>query len=197
MMTAKDYRVNEEYNPEPAQREIQRLAGWFVGLGAILVVLGAIAIVAAFAVTLATVLLFGVLLLIAGMFQAVQAFLAVRWKGFFWHLLLGLLYALLGAILIADPVEGAIGLTLLIAIFFIVGGVLRIAIALQRRSQAQAGWFLLGGILDLALGLLIGIGWPGTGTWVIGLFLGVELLFGGISLIVVAMAMRRSGLVSG
>jgi len=196
-MPAKEYRANEDYNPEPAQREIQRLGGWFLGLGVVLAVLGAIAVVAAFAATLATVFLFGVLLLIAGMFQAVQAFLAARWKGFFWHLLLGLLYALLGAILLADPVEGAIGLTLLLAAFFVVGGVLRIVLAVQRRGQVQTGWFLFGGILDLLLGLLIWIGWPATGMWVIGLFLGIELLFAGLSLIMVGLAMPRSGEVMG
>jgi uncharacterized membrane protein HdeD (DUF308 family) len=180
-----------ELGPSPA--DVRQNPGWFVALGALLVVLGVIAMVAAFAATLATVLFFGVLLLIVGVVQIAHALAAARWRGFFVHLVGGILYAVVGGLIVFDPVAGAIGLTLLLAVFFVLGGILKIVLGFQ----GESAWFTLSGIVDLVLGLLIAIGWPGTGTWVIGLFLGIELVFTGLSLILVALAMRPSSRLGG
>jgi uncharacterized membrane protein HdeD (DUF308 family) len=159
---------------------------WFTVLGGVLVALGAIAIVAAFAATLATVLLFGVLLLMGGVAQIFHAFSARRWRGFTLHLLVGILYATVGVLILIDPVAGAIGLTLLLAAFFIGLGCLKVILAVQ----AESGWFGLSGALDLLLGILVLVGWPQTGVWVIGLFVGIELVFAGLSLLLLAFASR-------
>jgi len=160
---------------------------WFAVLGGLLLLLGIVAIAAAFAATLATVLLFGILLLIGGAAQLVHAFSFRRWKGVFLHALGGLLYAAVGILILVDPVSGAIGLTFLLAIFFLAAGFLKVFLALQ----AQSGWFGLSGGLDLLLGLLVLLGWPQTGGWVIGLFVGIELMFAGLSLLLLALASRQ------
>jgi uncharacterized membrane protein HdeD (DUF308 family) len=176
----------EERGLAPGPADVRQHQGWFVALGILLVVLGIIAMVAAFAATLATVLFFGVLLLIAGGIQILHALSAVRWRGFILHFLGGILYAAIGGLIVADPVGGAIGLTLLLAAFFTVGGLLKIVLGFQ----AESGSFAFSGLVDLVLGSLIVIGWPQTGTWVIGLFLGIELVLAGFSLIFMASALR-------
>jgi uncharacterized membrane protein HdeD (DUF308 family) len=114
---------------------------------------------------------------------------AARWRGFLVHLLGGILYVTIGALIVVDPVAGAIGLTLLLAGFFVAGGILKLVLGFQ----AESGWFAFSGIIDLLLGALVAIGWPETGTWVIGLFVGIELVFAGLSLILMASATRSSG----
>lgn len=172
----------------PGIWEVREHRGWFFGLGLVLVVLGIVAIVAAFAATLATVLFFGVLLLIAGVVQIAHALASARWRGFLAHLLGGLLYALIGGVIVYDPVTAGIGLTLLLAAFFIAGGALKLVLGMQ----AESGWFAFSGLIDLVLGVLVALGLPETGTWVIGLFLGIELLFAGLTLLLMASATRRS-----
>ena len=164
--------------------DIREHRGWFIGLGVLFVALGITAMVAAFAATLATVLLFGALLLAAGIIQIAHTVWAARWRGYLTQLLAGILYAGIGGLMVFDPVAGAIGLTLLLAVFFVVGGLLKIVLGVQ----AESGWFALSGFVNLLLGLLIAVGWPATGTWVIGLFLGIELVLAGLSLILVASA---------
>lgn len=167
--------------------DIPEYRKWFTIVGSLLVLLGLLAIVAAFAATLATVLIFGILLLIAGIAQIGHAFSAARWRGFTVHLVAGVLYAIVGLLIVVDPVGGAIGLTLLLAVFFILSGCLKLVLAVQ----AESGWFGLSGGLDLLLGLLVFLGWPETGTWVIGVFLGIEMLFAGISLLLLKSAKPR------
>jgi len=181
----------------PEAREIRERRRWVVPLGILLVVLGLVAIVAAFAATLATVLFFGVLLLFGGIAQLVHA---VGWRSgdFVWELLGADLYLVAGGLLVLDPVSGAVGLTLLLAVFFLVVGALRIALGVRARSTADSGGgLLLSGVLDVALGLLIGIGWPQSSTWVIRLFLGIELVFAGGSFLMLSFARPREHAASG
>lgn len=171
-----------------APAELRESRRWFLGIGILLIVLGVIAVIAAFAATMATVLFFGILLLVAGVVQVVHALSAMQWQGFLLHLLGGILYTAIGTLLLIDPVAGAVGLTMLLAFFFIVGGIFKTVLGVQTESA----WFAFNGILDLLLGLLIWLGWPETGTWVIGLFLGIELLFAGISLVLIASRLRAA-----
>lgn len=162
------------------------------GIGIFFLVLGIVAIVSAFAATLATVLVFGVILLLAGIAQLAHAF-SERHVDFGWRLTGGILYTLVGVLLIADPVGGAIGLTLLLAVLFLVGGALRIGLATSMRRQGRAaGWQIAGGVINLVLAGLIIAGWPGTASWIIGLFVGIELFFGGLTLVFAPEAVRRN-----
>ena len=161
------------------------------GMALLWIVLGIIAIVAAFAATMATVVLFGALLLLAGLFQFIHIF-SDRANLSGWKILSGILYLLVGILLLVDPVGGAIGLTFLLALFFLFIGLLRLSFGVvARKTGISAGWHFAGGILNLLLAVLIFLGWPETGTWVIGLFVGIEMLFGGISLLLFPMTIYR------
>ena len=152
-------------------------------LGILWIIIGVSAMAAAIVATLATMLIFGVLLLLAGTVQLGYAYIQPA-SDRSWQIATGILYFLVGLLLVIDPVSGAIGLTLLIAILFFVRGVMQLALsaARQRRGQSR-GWHLVGGMFSLLLAALIVAGWPETGTWVIGLFVGIELLLGGITML--------------
>jgi uncharacterized membrane protein HdeD (DUF308 family) len=169
---------------------LQSKWGWFVALGIIQIVLGLVALGAPVFVTLATVVFFGWLLLIGGVLSVVHAFWQKQWSGFFIDLAIGILDAVVGFMLVAHPVASTEALTLLIAMFLFVGGIFRIVAALTGRFDNRF-WVLLNGIVTLALGIMIWQQWPLSGLWVIGLFVGIELIFYGWSLVMVGLMARR------
>ncbi len=119
-------------------------------------------------------------LVIVGGFQIVHAFSAVGWKGFVLDLLLGALYIAAGVILLTNPLAATIKLTLLLGIIWLISGLFRIVLAgvLWR----QAGWSLLiSGIIGALAGGVILSEWPQSGLWVLGLCLGVDLIFHGFA----------------
>ncbi len=134
-------------------------------------------------VTLASVISARVIswaILIVGIFQVVHAFSAVGWKGFVLDLLIGLLYIAAGYILLANPLGATIKLTLLLGIIWIVSGLFRIVLASV--LWRQAGWSLLiSGIIAALAGGIILSEWPQSGLWVLGLCLGIDLIFHGFA----------------
>jgi len=152
--------------------------GWFLGLGLLFIVLGFLAVGASTAVTLGSVIFLGTLLLIGGVAQIAYTFSIREWSGFFISLLSGVLYGVVGFLMIVHPAESALSLTLVLAAFYIVGGIFRMIASLSARFE-HWGWALFSGVIKLALGLLIWLGWPNTGLWVIGLFIGIDLIFYG------------------
>ncbi|HEV7255834.1 MAG TPA: HdeD family acid-resistance protein [Mesorhizobium sp.] len=171
--------------------EMRAKWGWFLALGLLLVVLGTIALYNTFIATVASVFTIGFLLLIGGVAQIAHAFGVKSWSGFFWWLLAGIIYALGGLYAIFDPIPAALILTLLLASVLIVGGVLRIIVALRERPRRFWGWVLAAGSVSLLAGLVIAIGWPISGLWVLGLFLAIDLIFQGWALVAVALGLRR------
>lgn len=171
-------------------RELKNEWIWFLALGIGLIAIGVVALSAAFLASMATVAVFGVLLMVAGIAQTVSAFWSPRWRGLLVHMLTGILYLVVGYIVIDHPVETAVALTLLLAAFFVVVGVFRIVVALIERFH-NWGWCLLSGCISALLGVLILKQWPGSGVWVIGLFLGIEMIFNGLAWIMMADGLRR------
>jgi uncharacterized membrane protein HdeD (DUF308 family) len=163
--------------------------GWFLALGIALIVLGTLAIGAAFIATLAVAVTFGILLLIGGGVQIASAFWARRWSGFFLQLLVGILYVVVGALMVEHPIGAAAGLTLMLAAYFLAAGLLRIVVALTERFH-NWGWVLLNGVITLVLGVLIWRQWPESSLWVLGLFVGIDMIFSGWSWVMLALALR-------
>ena len=163
-----------------------------VGIGAALIVVGMLAISSSFIATFATVVVFGVLLLLGAIFQVANAFWARRWRGFVLHLLAGVLYLITGVFLIDNPVEAALGLTLVVAGCLLVGGILRMVVSVIERFHGWV-WTLLNGVVSLVLGIAIWRQWPLSGLWVIGLFVGIEMFFSGLSWVMLGLAVRSPG----
>jgi uncharacterized membrane protein HdeD (DUF308 family) len=165
---------------------LRRSWGWFLVLGVLEIILGTVAIGSTFIATLATVVFFGWLLLIGGILSAVHAFWRKRWRGFFLDLIIGVLYVVAGFFMVEEPLAAAASLTLLIAAFLMMGGIFRIVVALTGHLE-HWGWVLLNGVITLALGIMIWRQWPSSAAWVIGLFIGIELIFYGWSLVMLSM----------
>jgi uncharacterized membrane protein HdeD (DUF308 family) len=173
-----------------AVHELRRHWFWFFLLGVLLIVLGMVALSSEVFVALIAMVFYGCLLITAGLFQGVAAFWGRRWHGFFMHLLAAALDLVVGFMLVTRPEAAATALTLLLAIYFMVGGLFRIISAVAIR-QPQWGWSLLAGVVTLGLGLAIFNSWPDSGPWVIGLFIGIDMIFHGWSWVMLALAARR------
>ena len=166
--------------------------GWFVALGIAQLVLGIIAWFDVIAFTIAGVIFIGALLLVAGVFQVVHAFMDREWGGFALHLLVGILYVIGGFLLMDEPLEGSVVITILVAAALIIGGVLRIAIGVQHRHMPGWGLLLAGGVISLLVGLMLYLMLPWSGLWVVGTLIAVELIFHGVSWIQFGLTLRKT-----
>lgn len=164
--------------------------GWFLALGIALIVLGTIAISVPAIMTITTVVFFGVILLMGGLAEALGAFWARDWGGFFIQLLIGVFYLILGFLFVASPGAATLAATLLIAAFLIVGGIFKIAAALSYHFPGW-GWVAASGAITLVLGILIWAEWPSSAPWVIGLFVGIEMLLNGWWWVMIALAVQK------
>lgn len=177
----------------PIRHELSELRAnrnWILVLGIATIIVGLIMIAAPMAANLGTMLLLSVLLIVGGIGQVVGAFWVRRWSGFFLQLLAGVLYLVLGILTFERPLEFSAVLTLLIAALLIVGGIFRIVVAAALQFEGW-GWALLNGVISTILGIMIWRQWPLSGLYVIGLFLGLDLLFQGWTWVMIALALGR------
>ena len=161
------------------------------GIGLSLLGLAAM-IVPALAGLFATVFL-GWLFLVAGIFGLAITLRARQAPGFGWALLSALAAILAGGVLLWNPLQGLITLTYVLTAFFLVDGILIIVLAIAHRRELTGKWewMLVNGVIDIALAGIVISGLPGSLVWVLGLLVGVDLLFGGASLIAMALDARR------
>ena len=171
--------------------ELKKNWAWMLSLGIVMVILGTIGLGMTVLFNEIVVMYFGFLLLFGSGVQLMQAFRAEAWKGRFWHILIALMYIAGGIIAVTEPVVAGMTLALLIAWTLIVIGVLRLVMAFQMRGANGWLWTLLGGVLSVALGIMIMNEWPQSGLWVIGLFVAIEILFAGWSQIMIALAAKN------
>lgn len=167
---------------------------WFTIYGVVLALLGAAAIIMPGIATLATTILLGWLLLASGVIALIAVFSAgTSVPGFWWNLLTAIVYLLAGASLLWSPIAGVITLTIFLAAYFLATGVTKFiaAMAYRRDIPAAWGWVLFSAVVDIALAFLIFTGLPASATWVLGLMVGINLLMGGIALIVAANCTRK------
>lgn len=182
--------VESEVTRVETRRIVRLRPSLFIGVGLVVMLLGIVAMISAFAVTLATVILFGALFLATGIFLLVDAVTSRGIGGFRARFVIGLFYALIGGLLIFNPRGGAIGITLVIASLFFIAGLFRL-LAASRFRAAGGNWLTITGVLDIVLAFLIILEWPASGLWVIGLFVGIELFVVGLALLLFGTAVRR------
>ncbi len=154
--------------------------GWFFVWGLALIILGTFAITYASITTVVSVVMLGIVLTIFGVVAILDSFQFWWriWGSFFFHLLMGILYLAAGIMLIKGPILGSISLTLFFAILFIVVGVIRMINSLVFHLPGR-GWRFFNGLLTLVLGILILKQWPMSGLFIIGLFIGIDLMIAG------------------
>jgi uncharacterized membrane protein HdeD (DUF308 family) len=160
--------------------------------GIILVVLGVLAVMVPPLASLAVTVLFGWLFLISGITGLITTFAMRQAPGFWWSLVSAAIAIVAGGLLLAQPIQGMLTLTFVLIAFFIIEGVATIMFALEHKRSLSGrwGWMLVSGIVDLFLAAIILIGLPGAAAWALGLIVGINLVFGGTSLIAMALAAR-------
>lgn len=152
--------------------------GWLLALGIISIILGVIALLDSIVATIASMLVFGWLLLIAGIVEVVHVFRYRKSGHLFLHSLNAALAFVVGLMLLRYPVPGAVIVTLLLTVYFTVAGIFRIVSALTLRFPYW-GWALMNGVVTLLLGVMVWAHWPSSALWIIGMFIGIDLIFTG------------------
>jgi uncharacterized membrane protein HdeD (DUF308 family) len=166
---------------------------WFLLLGILLAVCGTAALVfptMTVVTSFAAVVVLGVALMVAGLATIVAALWAGKWSGLLVQLLVGILYVVAGFGLADSPGRSAAILTLFLASLFIVAGTFRAVAALMMRFP-HWGWTLLNGLITLLCGVIIYRHFPDAALWVIGVLVGVDMLFQGWTWIMLAIAVRN------
>ncbi|MEL7212966.1 MAG: HdeD family acid-resistance protein [Pseudomonadota bacterium] len=163
----------------------------YLVIGLFSVLAGFIAIAMPFVATLSASLLLGAVLLANGVVTLFSAFRDRETKRLFIEIIVGVLSIIGGAALFVAPLAGALSITILLASFFAASGVMRLIWAARHRQESGTGWLILGGLLSIALAVLLFLELPFNAFWVPGLFLGIDLVFNGVAMISLWAATRR------
>jgi uncharacterized membrane protein HdeD (DUF308 family) len=166
-------------------------SGWIIALGVVYVIAGAIALGSVVFATVATVFVVGVMMLIAGIAEVINAFQIKTWGKFFLWLLLGALYIIAGFVTFENPLLAAALLTLLLGFSLVASGIMRIGLAFSMKEEMPWIWVAVSGAITLLLGLVILAHWPVSGLYILGLFLGIDLIFAGLGWIGIGLGLKR------
>lgn len=172
------------------KEELHRRWYWLLILGIALVLFGAFAITWAAVTTISMVLVLSWLLIISGLVLVIHTLARRSRTGFFTNLLSGILYLLVGIIMLGNPGMSALTLTLVIAMFLIVSGAF-ITVSAIVSAWPNQGWMLLHGVVSLILGFMIYRQWPLSGLWVIGMFVGIEMMLNGWGMVILGLSVRK------
>ncbi len=166
--------------------------GWIVALGAVYVLAGLIALGSVVTATVVSVFVVGIMMLIAGVAEVIHAFQIKHWGYFLLWLALGVLYIFAGFVTFQNPLLAAAVLTLLLGASLVASGIMRVVLAFGMKEKTSWIWVALSGAVTLVLGLVILGHWPVSTLYILGVFLGIDLVLAGTGWIGVGLALRRA-----
>ena len=166
--------------------------GWIVALGVIYLIAGFIALGSVAMATVVSVLVVGVMMIIAGVAEVIGAFQIKSWGKFLLWALLGVLYIIAGFVTFQNPLLAAVLLTLILGASLVVSGIMRIILAFSMKRETPWIWVALSGVITLLLGVLILLRWPVSSLYILGLFLGIDLIIAGAGWIGLGFGLRRA-----
>ena len=175
----------------PELAPLRAKSGWIVALGVIYLIAGFIALGSVAMATVATVFFVGIMMVLAGVAEIINAFQVKSWGKFVLWLLLGILYVVAGVAAFENPLLAAAVLTLVLGFTLVVSGVMRIILAFGMKEGMPWMWIVLSGVITLLLGVIILAHWPVSSVYVLGLFLGIDLVFAGAGWIGLGLGLRR------
>lgn len=176
---------------ESGLEPLRAKSGWIVALGVVYLIAGIIALGSVVMATVASVFFVGIMMLIAGVAEVINAFQIKSWGKFLLWLALGVLYIVAGFITFENPLLAAALLTLLLGVALIASGITRIVLSLSMMQGTPWVWVLFSGAVTLVIGLIILAHWPVSGLYILGLFLGIDLVFAGVGWIGLGLGLRR------
>ena len=166
-------------------------SGWIVALGVVYLLAGFVALGSVVMATVASVLIVGVMMIVAGVAEVFSAFQIKSWGKFLLWVLLGVLYIIAGFVTFENPLLAAALLTLILGASLVASGIMRIILAFSIKQETPWIWVLLSGLITLLLGLLILAHWPVSSLYILGLFLGIDLIMAGTGWIGLGFGLRR------
>ncbi len=182
-----DINIEIQHMQQQIQNYLQTHWRLFLAEGIFFIFLGLCAIVVPQLFTVATVIFLGWILLFGGIVHVSRAFMFSGMPGFGWWLFMGILQVIIGYLFITKPVAGAVTLTMLLTVFFAMEGVAKISLALMMRPLANWGLILFSGVTALVFALIIWISWSESAQWLLGLFLGINMVFLGWSMVKISL----------
>jgi uncharacterized membrane protein HdeD (DUF308 family) len=165
--------------------------GWIVALGVVYVVAGFVALGSIVTATVASVFVVGIMMIVAGAAELINAFQIKSWGKFLIWALLGALYIVAGFVTFENPLFAAVVLTLILGVSLVASGVVRIFLAFNMKREMPWIWVALSGVITLLLGLLILARWPVNSVYILGLFLGIDLIMAGTGWIGLGFGLHR------
>jgi len=169
---------------------VKKSVGWSIGLSVLMILAGILAIASPLAAGIAVNVLVAWLLVISGCVHLVFSWYTPTTGGFFWELLLAILYIAIGVYLVVHPVRGLISLTIALAVYLLLESILEFVLGFKLRPLPGSGWLLFDGVLTLILAVMIWRSWPSSSSWAIGLLVGISMLFSGTSRLMLSLAAR-------
>ena len=166
--------------------------GWIVALGVVYLIAGFIALGSVAMATVVSVLVVGIMMIVSGVAEVISAFQIKSWGKFLLWALLGLLYIVAGFVTFQNPLLAAVLLTLILGASLVVSGIMRIFLAFSMKRETPWIWVVLSGVITLLLGVLILLRWPVSSLYILGLFLGIDLIMAGASWIGLGFGLRRA-----
>lgn len=180
-------------SPDQLQQNVRSAAGWLIFSGVLSVILGMLCIGSPLVSGIAINLLLGGMVLFAGLLELVQGFrLSKGTTGRGWTIFAGILAMVVGGYMLARPVGGLLALTWVLALYFLLSGILRCLAAFELRPTKGWGWVLFSGLVTVALAVMLYSDWPLSGAWAIGTLFGVHVLFNGWDKIMIGLAGRAA-----
>jgi uncharacterized membrane protein HdeD (DUF308 family) len=167
-------------------------SGWIIALGVVYLIAGFIALGSVAMATFASVLVVGVMMIIAGVAEVFSAFQIKSWGKFLLWALLGVLYIFAGFVTFENPLLAAVLLTLILGASLVASGIMRIFLGFSMKRETPWIWVVLSGVITLLLGLLILARWPVSSLYILGLFLGIDLIMAGVGWIGLGFGLRRT-----
>lgn len=183
--------TQSNFNQASLPTEVTAKWGWFVALGAALLILGCIAMGNLVLATVVSVYYVGIMMLVAGIVEIIHAFGVKTWGSFFFWVLSGLLYAAAGIVAFTNPILAAGVLTFLLAAALVGAGLFRIWLGFKSKPAAGWGWIVAAGVITGLAGLVIAFQWPVNSLFILGLFLAIDLIFQGWSFIAFGLGIKR------
>ena len=170
--------------------EAKHFTGWSIVVSVLVILAGILAIGLPLAAGIGVNIVVAWLLAFSGVMHLVFAWHLRRIGGAIWQLLLGVLYMGVGVYMLAHPLAGLLTLTLALAIYLFVEGVLELILAFQGSARRARGWLVLDGVVTLILGLMIWRTWPMSTEWAIGTLVGISMIFSGVARLMLSVAAR-------
>jgi uncharacterized membrane protein HdeD (DUF308 family) len=173
-------------------QSMQSKWGWFLALGFVLILCGAIAVALPTVSTIAASVVLGAALAIAGIVKIIQSLQVKEWSGFLWQDLTGAVELVGGVLIYFNPLKGAFAITLLIALVFLVQGLGQTALAFKVRPQPGWRWLLVSGLIALLASATLTLKLPYTRFYTPGTIAGIALLLAGCAYVAIATAVRKA-----